>query len=129
MSHVWLDAHPVLAFEKARAAALVGSHFEELLPLLSLDLRYTHATGVTHNYEEYLRYLQGGIRFEAVELSQARVLDSESVAVVVGNLRLRFQRPADAQAQEACSKVTQVWLRSGAVWKLSVFQSTREQTA
>lgn len=71
----WQLEHPVLKAERDRALALTTGDVQGIERLLADDLRYTHATGLTHDRHAYLLYLRNGPRFETVELSRARVLD------------------------------------------------------
>jgi ketosteroid isomerase-like protein len=122
----WVSNHPVLACERRRQQALLEGGGSLMAALLAHDLRYTHASGITHDREAYLAYLQSGPVFEHVHVDQALVLESADLAVLKGQLQMRFRRAGETQSQSAQSVLTQVWRRCEAGWQLVVFQSTKE---
>jgi ketosteroid isomerase-like protein len=122
----WFDDHPLLACEGQRQQALLQRDWALMESLLAHDLRYTHATGITHDRTAYLAYLPGGPVFEQVRVANALVLESGKLAVLKGQLHMRFRRAGEAQSQSAQSVLTQVWRRGDEGWQLVLLQSTKE---
>jgi ketosteroid isomerase-like protein len=122
----WIDDHQVLAFESQRQQALLTRDWAAMEQLLAPDLRYTHATGMTHDRATYLKYLLSGPVFEKVHVTDASVLASGDVAVLKGGLQMQFCRAGESQSQSAQSVLTQVWCRHASGWQLVLFQSTKE---
>lgn len=119
-------AHPALAAEQRRAAALVAHDTAALADLLDPALRYVHAPGTCHDRAALLRFVAEGPRFLVVAFTPEQLSDLGGGAVLCGRLHLRLQR-GDGPVVDAHSWATAVW-RPGAdgAWRLAVFQSTRQ---
>lgn len=124
----WQRDHAVLACEARRAQALVQRDWAALASLLAPGLRYTHATGITHDRDAYLAYVPQGPVFASVQVQQPRVLAlGDEAALLTGRLVLRWTRPGEAATAEVAQSVlTQLWQRHGTGWQLAWLQSTRE---
>jgi uncharacterized protein (TIGR02246 family) len=121
-----MDNEYILGFERARATAMVARDLEALAALLHEDIVYVHATGVRHGRAELLAFVARGPRFLRVELQDPSIRMFGDIAIVLGELRLKFLRSGEATPTEVRSWVSEIWRRAGdEQWRLLHFQSTR----
>lgn len=128
--HLWGTAAAACAAEvleasRRRGVALVDRAYDSLADMLADELRYTHATGVTHDRASYLEFVRERLQFEAVNLEVASIGLDEKMAVLCGTLNQTIRRRGETQSVDLTSTVTEVWIRRKG-WQLAVFQSTRQ---
>lgn len=111
----------------ARFRALVECDFAQLSTLLAEELRYVHATGVSHDRMAYLRFLREQLTFLGVRLDSRVVRESGDIAVVTGLLVQHVVRAGESQPVTLSSWATEVWRRHDGL-RLISFQSTRLPT-
>ena len=112
------------AFIQQRLIYLCEKDFSSLSDLLDEDLKYVHATGIIHNKEEYLRFIQQRINITAARIENFTCIQSSESCILLGTLIQTFQRAGESHSIEAHSSISEIWLnRNG--WKLYSFQSTR----
>jgi ketosteroid isomerase-like protein len=114
----------ILAADARRFVAMVQGDLAALEGLLTEDLTYTHSNGQVETRGELLESLRSGrLRYLAAEPSESAVRLQGDTAIVTGRADLRVS----AQGRELTLPVrfTEVWVKSGGVWKLAAWQSTR----
>lgn len=114
----------VLAADARRIAAMVQGDLKTLEGLLTEDLTYTHSNGQVETRAQFLEGMRSGtLRYLAVEPSDAVVRVHGETAIVTGRADLRVS----AQGRELTVPVrfTEVWVKSGGIWKMAAWQSTR----
>ena len=109
----------------ARMSALVDRDLDRLEALLADDLRYVHATGIAHDRQAYLSFVQDQLQFLDVRLEEAVIKEVGAVAIVTGRLVQRVIRRGENEPVTLSSWAIEVWRRTGGVWRLLDFQSTR----
>ena len=117
-------AADVLEVSRRRGVALVERAYDSLADMLADELRYTHATGVTHDRAGYLEFVRERLQFDAVRLEVTSIGLDQEMAVVCGTLNQTIRRRGETEAVDLTSAVTEVWIRRKG-WQLAVFQSTR----
>ena len=98
--------------------------FDALGELLADELRYTHATGVTHDRSGYLEFVREKLEFDAVRFEAATIGLDQQMAVLCGTLQQTIRRRGEADPVAIASSVVEVWVRRKG-WQLATFQSTR----
>ncbi|WP_170200693.1 nuclear transport factor 2 family protein [Ideonella azotifigens] len=114
----------VLAASRKRAEALETRDGSLLRTLLAEELRYTHATGITHDREGYLAFVRDRQQFRRVSLAVACTFEDMDTVVVRGQLSQTIQRHGESQRIDVQSLATEIWVRRDG-WRFAVFQSTR----
>lgn len=114
----------VLAADARRFAAMVQGDLTALEGLLTEDLTYTHSTGQVESRTELLESLRSGrLRYLAAEPSESAVRLLGETAIVTGRADMRVS--AQGQGLTLQVRFTEVWVKSGGMWKLAAWQSTR----
>lgn len=108
----------------ARMKALVDSDLDKLSTLLADNLRYVHATGVSHDRAAYLHFVRERLRFLDVRLESPVIKEHGPIAVVTGLLVQHVIRKGESEPVTLSSWAIEVWERTDS-WRLIDFQSTR----
>lgn len=108
----------------ARMKALVDGDAERLSMLLADDLRYVHATGVSHDRAGYLEFVRERLKFLDVRLESQAVKELGAIGIVTGLLIQRVVRVGESEPVTLSSWAIEVWKHTDA-WRLVDFQSTR----
>ena len=114
---------------EARRRALIDRDLHTLAKLLSDNLRYVHATGVAHDRDGYLRFVQGAFQFLDVQLTEPCIKVIGEVAIVTGRLAQQVIRLGESTPVMLSSWAIEVWEYQNGIWLLSNFQSTRLPSA
>jgi ketosteroid isomerase-like protein len=124
------DASPQLAaqiagLEQRLYRAQVAGSVDGIEPMLSVDLRYLHSTGVAESKAEYLQGVAGRLyEYGAISSREVRLHVSEDLAIqdgIVGMTVSARGAPKTLIHLLFCL----VWRREGAQWKLLYRQATR----
>lgn len=108
----------------ARMKALMDGDIERLSMLLSDELRYVHATGVSHDRAGYLQFFRERLKFLDVRLESRVVKEFGAIAIVTGLLNQCVVRAGESAPVTLSSWAIEVWKHTDG-WRLVDFQSTR----
>ena len=115
---------PVVAAEKAWAAAVEKQDFAKLDAVLHDDLIYAHSTGVIETKGEYLGKLRKGTaRYDGIEHHKTTVREHGDSAVAHSIVRMHGENssgPFDNRLM-----MIHVWVKDGGAWRLAAHQTTR----
>ncbi|MES2260974.1 MAG: nuclear transport factor 2 family protein [Pseudomonadota bacterium] len=115
----------LLQLETQRRHALVSKDFKRLAELFSDDLVYVHSTGIVQDKATYLQYAEHALEFLSIERHGLQVRYYGDIAVMSGGMTNVIQAPGLPAPLTVNSHVTQIWNRSGGIWKQVSFQATR----
>jgi len=122
-------ASAVRARQQDWIRGLLGRDVAALQSLLAPELVYVHSTGVCHDRQAYLRFVETGPAFLVVALAETSLQGSADWCVAGGLLSLTLRKPGMSEPQSLTSIVTQVWRRDSGSWQLLRAQATRPAMA
>ena len=110
--------------ERLRCAALLNHDLDRIRNLLLPEYQHTHANGHKEDFDSYMKFLQGPVRYKSVERSDLKVRLYGPVAVMNGVLSV-VVIPGEGAAPVSLSfRVLQVWCEVDAKWRLGAYQAT-----
>ncbi|MGE3143276.1 MAG: nuclear transport factor 2 family protein [Hyphomonadaceae bacterium] len=124
MGKAMSDQETLARLEEQRRAAFVAADKAALGRLLSDTLILTHTNGMAEGKESFMASLGAKVRFHVVEALEEDIVVLGAMAVVSGRLRVEVQ-PAGADVLSFQTRITGVWAREGADWRLIRYQATR----
>jgi hypothetical protein len=114
----------ILDREARRIAAMVQADVKTLGEILRDDLTYIHSSGPLEGKAAILDEISTGkLRYESIEPSEVVVRPYGETAVATGRALLKVNALGRALAFSV--RFTEVWVRTGGVWQLAAWQSTR----
>lgn len=114
----------IMQAEQARCAAMLGNDLAALDALLDPRLAFAHATGALDDKPAYMAKMAAGkIEYIAIDWpEQAVTALSEAHALLTGRMATHVR--VDGVEKQLDNRVTTVWAKGGAGWRLLSFQST-----
>ncbi len=113
----------VLAKEKQRCEALLGSDIDALSALLSDRLVFAHANATYEDKASLLKKMGSGtIVYKKLDVSEQKVVDLGETALLIS--RLTADVMVGGQPRAIDNWTLSVWTREGEDWRLIAYQPT-----
>lgn len=113
----------VLAKEKRRGEALLGSDIDTLSALLSDRLVFAHANAVYEDKASLLKKMGSGtIVYKTLDVSEQKVIDLGDTALLIS--RLTADVTVGGQPRAIDNWTLSVWTREDGDWRLIAYQPT-----
>jgi ketosteroid isomerase-like protein len=113
----------VRAVENRRVAFVTANQIDSLARLLSDDLTYTHANGVTQTKEQLLAPLRSGeVRYHSIEHEDLQIRNFGDATLLRGFAKIKVT--SKGKDLELRIRFTAVYAKELGQWKLLVWQST-----
>ena len=115
----------VLAAQDQRIALLVAGDLPGLAAATTDDLTWTHSNAVVETKAEFLEAIRSGkYRYKSMTFDDRRVrLHGDATAIVSGTCRV--QVTTGGREIDVRLRFTELYVRQGGAWKVSLWQSTR----
>lgn len=117
-------SNPLVALEQSFNGALMRTNWKVIEQLEADDLVFTNADGsVTHKSDEVAGIKSGDEKFESIDMSDVKVQEFGSMAVVTGKLVEKGHYKAVDLG--GAYRFTDVWAKRSGRWQLVTGQETR----
>ena len=114
----------IRALEQQQVSAALAGNREQLEQIFAAQFRVINPSGAVASREELLALLLGSNRpYSAATYSTDSVADYGNVVVTTGTEQVEYGSGAQA-GQHQGRRVTQVWERTDAGWRLALRQAT-----
>ena len=116
-------ASELVAFEQSLSDAFIRGDWKTVERLYADDLVFTNANGsVTHKMDDVSSLRSGDLKFDSIEMSDAKVQDFGDVGVVT--LKLVEKSHYKAADLSGTYRITDVWAKRDGKWQLVAGQET-----
>lgn len=113
----------ILSREDSRCQALLSGDVDALSELLSDRLVFAHANATYDDKESLIRKMgSGNIVYQTLKVSEQRVIDLESSALLVS--RLTADVLVGGQPRSIDNYTLSVWTKESGDWRLLAYQPT-----
>jgi ketosteroid isomerase-like protein len=114
----------ILAQDTRRIEAMVGADAKTLGEILRDDLTYIHSSGQIETKAQVIdEIVTGKLTYRAIVPSEQTVRVLGDSALVTG--RAQIKATSSRKSLGFWVRFTEVWVRTGGVWQLAAWQSTR----
>jgi hypothetical protein len=108
--------------EDRRFQAMIDSDFDTLEGLLDDGLVYTHSTGQSDTYAEYIAKCKKGVFNRKIERPTENIQVYCDAPVVTGHTKMEVM--VDGKPKLLSSRYTNVWVKGAKGWQMVAWQST-----
>ena len=114
----------ILEAERRRCDAMLANDARALDAVLDAALSFAHATGAVDDKAAYMAKMAAGrIGYVAIDWPETHVAAlGQDHALLTG--RMATQVRVDGEEKHLDNRVTTIWRKSDAAWRLLAFQST-----